>query len=147
MTCSFTFSRSCTFPTAGGPVYVKHSCEVLSTLISDLTAQNLCLLLHGWGSTRPTLKSFLALSKALSGPCNSWQERVCSQVADYSSFPTILVRIISERAAGVLPLQLQARHCLAGTFSLIFWLKQGLKYFSGILHTLKQLETFSWQIV
>lgn len=81
--------RSCTFPRAGGSVYIKYNDEVLWRLISDLIAHTFCLLLCGWGSTRPTLKSCLALSKALSELHNTWQEQICLHGAVSCSFPNL----------------------------------------------------------
>lgn len=137
--------KLCTFPGAGGSVYVKHNGEVLWGLISELIAQTFCLLLCGWG--RPMLKSCLALSKALSGSHNSWQEQVCLHGAVSPSFPNLPGEdnigesrwgfAIATPGSPLLGWHLQPR----------FLVKVRLAVFPWHPAYVKAAETFSWQVV
>lgn len=81
--------RLCTFPRIGRSVYIKHSCEMLWSLISVLTA--LLSAITGMGMQKVNADAFLGLIRgAWSGPRSSWREQCCLHGAVSPFFPNLL---------------------------------------------------------
>lgn len=117
--------RLCTFPRIGRSVYIKHSCEMLWSLISVLTA--LLSAITGMGMQKVNADAFLGLIRGFEWATKQLAGAVSLAWSRFTLLPQPSRWRQYWRADEALLQQLQAHHCWAGTFRLLFWLKWGLQ--------------------